>query len=111
MFAAHYQLSNLTICIDYNNLQSLTSVEETLSLSPLSDKLAAFGWSVETIDGHSHPEISRVLLNARNHVQPTALILRTTKGRGVSFMENSVAWHYKSPNESELERALMEIHN
>ena len=110
MFAAHHQLSNITICVDCNNLQSLTTVEETLSLSPLTDKFVAFGWRAETVDGHSHPDLFHALLNARNDARPTALLLRTTKGSGVSFMENSVAWHYKSPNTSELKQALRDIH-
>jgi transketolase len=109
MFASHFNLSNLTVCIDYNNLQSLTTVDNTISVQPLEDKLQAFGWQVETIDGHSHPDIKKALSHTKESNKPTAIILKTIKGKGVSFMENSVAWHYKSPNDIELSMALNEV--
>lgn len=109
MFASHFVLDNLTVCIDYNNLQSLTTVDNTISLQPLADKLQAFGWQVSTIDGHSHPDVKHSLSLAKQSTQPTAIILKTIKGKGVSFMENEVAWHYKSPNDVELAQALNEV--
>ena len=109
MLASHFNLNNLTVCIDYNNLQSLTSVDDTISLQPLTNKLHAFGWHVSTIDGHSHPDIKNALSEAKLVKQPTAIILETIKGKGVSFMENQVAWHYKSPNDVELAQALDEV--
>lgn len=109
MFASHFQLSNLTVCIDYNNLQSLCSVEETISLNPLKAKLEAFGWHAEELDGHNHDELKKSLASSKFSKKPTALILNTTKGKGVSFMENSVAWHYKSPSDEQLHEALAEI--
>ena len=109
MLAAHHNLDNLTIIIDYNNLQSLGSVENTLSLNPLDEKLRAFGWSVFKVNGHNHDEIKDALTSAKKTSTPAAVIMLTTKGKGVSFMENSVAWHYKSPNDVELESALKEV--
>jgi transketolase len=110
MFAAHHQLDNLVAIIDYNKLQSLTTVDKTLRIEPLPDKLAAFGWQVREVDGHDHEQLSKNL-NAfplvRN--QPSVLICHTTKGKGVSFMENSVEWHYRSPSQQQLEAALAEI--
>ena len=109
MFAGHRKLTNLSIIIDYNNLQSLESVDNTLSLQPLDEKLKAFGWAVFTVNGHSHNELKNVLKCAKKSSAPAAVIMLTTKGKGVSFMENSVAWHYKSPNDDELSNALSEV--
>ncbi|MFM7235934.1 MAG: transketolase [Cyanobium sp.] len=110
LFAAHHQLSNVIALIDYNNLQSLTTVDETISLRPLDDKLKAFGWHVQTINGHDHEAIKTAILTAKAIPLPTAVILKTIKGKGVSFMENQVAWHYKTPNSEELRQALGELH-
>ena len=108
LFATHHQLDNLTICIDFNNLQSLTTTDQTISLRPLSEKLDAFGWSVEEVDGHNHNQLRKALISAKNQNKPSALILNTVKGKGVSFMERSVAWHYRTPTDEELQRALQE---
>ena len=110
MFAAHHKLDNLTAIIDCNNLQSLTTVDQTLGLEPLGDKLSAFGWAVLEVDGHDHDELLSVLSSVpRNKNKPTALIARTIKGKGVGYMENKVEWHYKSPNEEQLSAALTEV--
>ena len=109
MFAAHHKLKNMTAIIDYNNLQSLGSVDETLSLSPLDDKLKAFGWTTHTINGHDHIEIRKALIGSKINSKPTAIIMKTIKGKGVSFMENSVDWHYKAPSDEELSQALKEV--
>jgi transketolase len=108
MFASHHKLSNITAIIDYNNLQSLDTVENTLALEPLADKLRAFGWFVHEIDGHDHLLISEALSNA-SVGKPTAIIARTTKGKGISFMENRIEWHYKNPNDEQLVMALAEL--
>jgi len=108
LFANHHHLDNLTICIDFNNLQSLATTDETISLRPLSDKLSAFGWSVVEVDGHNHDQIRKALLSAKHDSKPSAVILNTVKGKGVSFMEQSVVWHYRSPNDEELQLALQE---
>lgn len=110
LFAAHHALDNLTAIIDYNKLQSLTTVLETLNIEPLSDKLRAFGWEVREVNGHDHIELEKLLSVVpwcKN--KPSVLIAHTIKGKGVSFMENSVAWHYKSPNQLELINAISEI--
>ena len=88
MFAAHHRLSNLTAVIDANGLQSLDTVENTLSMHPLVDKFAAFGWDVHEVDGHNHTEI----LNAfqSSGIKPKAIIGHTVKGKGVSFMEEGL---------------------
>ncbi len=110
MFAAHHSLKNLTIIIDCNNLQSLTTVEETLSLSPLDDKLVSFGWAVTTVNGHCHDSLRETLLEAKKSDSPHAIIMNTIKGKGISFMEGKVEWHYKSPTNADLEKAISEIY-
>jgi transketolase len=108
MFAAHHKLANLTAVIDYNKLQSLNSVANTLGLEPLVDKLKAFGCAVQEIDGHDHQLIAEALSNI-SHENPTVIVAHTTKGKGVSFMENRVEWHYKNPNDEQLAMALAEL--
>lgn len=108
MFAAHHQLSNLVAIIDYNKLQSLDTVANTLGLEPLIDKLNAFGWYVQEIDGHDHQQIESSLSNLSSG-KPTVIVAHTTKGKGVSFMENRVEWHYKNPNDEQLAQALTEL--
>lgn len=110
MFAAHHGLDNLVAIIDYNKLQSLTTVEKTLRIEPLADKMRAFGWAVREVDGHDHQALSEALAGAPwQSGQPSVLIAHTIKGRGVSFMENSVDWHYRSPDAEQLEQALKEL--
>jgi transketolase len=108
MFAAHHRLDRLTAIIDCNNLQSLETVEATLSLEPLVDKLQSFGCAVSEVDGHNHAAL-RQALAAVDPQRPTVVVARTLKGKGVSFMENSVAWHYKNPNDEQLATALEEL--
>lgn len=108
MFAAHHRLSNLTAVIDYNKLQSLDTVANTLGLEPLVDKLKAFGSSVHEIDGHDHRMLAEALSSIANE-KPTVIVAHTTKGKGVSFMENRVEWHYKNPNDEQLAMALAEL--
>ena len=113
LFASHARLSNLTAVIDANNLQSLTTVEKTLGLEPLGDKLRAFGADVQEGDGHDLAFLRGALAPAESSQSfdrgPRVVIARTVKGKGVSYMENSVAWHYKSPNQDELRQALDEV--
>ncbi len=108
MFASHHQLDNLVAVIDYNKLQSLDTVSNTLALEPLAKKFEAFGARVVEINGHNHNQIYDALKVNHDH-QPLVLIAHTTKGKGVKFMENSVAWHYKSPNPEQLEIAIKQI--
>ncbi|MBB5206385.1 transketolase [Inhella inkyongensis] len=108
MFAAHHRLGSLSVIVDANGLQSLTTVDQTLRLEPLADKFKAFGAAVAEIDGHD-PQALREALNRPHPHQPLVVIARTTKGKGVSFMEDSVAWHYRSPNDAQLTEALGEV--
>lgn len=108
MFAAHHKLNRLTVIIDYNKLQSLDTVANTLGLEPLRGKLNAFGCDVIEIDGHDHHKIEQAL-SSQAIEKPTAIIAHTTKGKGVRFMENSVQWHYKNPDDQQLAIALAEI--
>lgn len=107
MFAAHHRLDRLTAIIDYNKLQSLGSVADTLGLEPLADKLTAFGWAVREVDGHDHKALSVDLSASRwEQGKPQMLIAHTIKGKGVPFMENKVEWHYRSPSAEQLVEAL-----
>jgi transketolase len=107
MFAAHHKLDRLTAIIDYNKLQSLGTVADTLGLEPLGEKLTAFGWAVREVDGHDHDALMENLSGTIWEAgKPQMLIAHTTKGKGVPFMENKVEWHYKSPSPEQLIEAL-----
>ena len=107
LIGSQLSLDNLTVVIDRNQYQSMAKTEEILQLEPLADKWASFNWDVISIDGHSHEEISKAL--SHKGEKPLCIIANTTKGKGVSFMENSVLWHYKSPSDIELDEALRQI--
>ena len=110
LFASHHRLDNLAAIVDYNKIQSLASVEETLSLEPFADKLRSFGWVVREVDGHDHPQLQKSLSDLPAEIgRPTAVIAHTTKGKGVSFMENTVLWHYRCPKGEEFDAALKEL--
>ena len=110
LFASHHRLDNLVAIIDYNKLQSFTSIEKTLSIEPLSEKLKSFGWEVREVSGHDNDQLELLLSSTPwTKDKPSVLIAHTIKGKGVSFMENSVEWHYKSPNDEQLAIALLEI--
>jgi transketolase len=112
LFASHHKLDNLVAIIDHNNLQSLTTVADTLGIEPIDKKFEAFGWSVKRINGHDHSEIYSALHSAPlEKGLPTMLIAKTIKGKGVSFMENSIEWHYKSPSDEQLQIAISELIN
>ncbi len=109
MFAAHKGLDNLCVIVDNNNLQIDGSVCEVNSPHPISDKLRAFRFETVEIDGHDFEQIEAAFAVARTCGHPTAILMRTTKGRGVSFMENQVGWHGKAPNAAEYEQAMKEL--
>ncbi|HZO90866.1 MAG TPA: transketolase [Chthonomonadaceae bacterium] len=110
LFAPHHRLDNLVVIVDYNKIQSLAEVQETLALEPFAAKWAAFGWAVQEIDGHDLGQITGALRALPQQPgKPTCIIAHTIKGKGVSFMEHSVLWHYRSPNAEELCRALEEL--
>ncbi|MGE5423086.1 MAG: transketolase [Ignavibacteriales bacterium] len=110
MAAAHYKLDNLVAFVDHNGLQIDGPVADVMSPEPIADKFAAFGWHALEIDGHNIPAILGALDEARNiKGQPTAIIARTVKGKGCSFMENLADWHGKAPNKDEAARAFAEL--
>lgn len=110
LFAAHHKLDNIVAIVDYNKIQSLASVAETLQLEPFRAKWESFGWQVKELDGHSHVELRDVFRSVPFHSgRPSCVIAHTTKGKGVSFMENSVLWHYRTARGEEYERALNEL--
>ena len=109
MVAAHHQLSNLQVFVDRNRLQSFTDTENTVALEPLGAKFRAFGWEVSEIDGHCCLEISEFATTDENIGKPRAAICSTVKGKGVSFMEDQVMWHYRPPQPAELTLALQEL--
>lgn len=107
MFSAHHQLNNLTVVIDYNKLQSLDTIAHTLGLEPLVSKLESFGCHVFEVDGHSHVSLKTAF--SEKCQKPKVVIAHTIKGKGVSFMENKVEWHYKNPDDIQLQNALAEL--
>ncbi len=110
MAASHYKLDNLVAFIDNNNLQIDGDVDKVMSIYPLKDKFISFGWEVIEIDGHNFDEIKGALAKAREvKVKPTAIIAKTIKGKGVSFMENNAGWHGKAPSKEEFELAMKEL--
>lgn len=110
LFAPHHGLDNLVAIVDYNKIQSLGTVKEVLDLDPFAAKWEAFGWAVREIDGHDFGQIDGALKGLPfNPGQPSCVIAHTVKGKGVSFMENKLLWHYRSPDEDELQRALAEL--
>jgi transketolase len=107
LFSPHHRLDNLTVIIDYNKIQSLGSVADVLDISPLSEKFTAFRWSVREIDGHDIAAVRESLSSVPwESGRPSVLIAHTVKGKGVPFMENTLAWHYKSPDPGQLATAL-----
>jgi len=110
LFAAHHKLNNLVAIIDRNRLQSIHSTEDTLSLEPFPDKWKSFGWEVVEVDGHNHEEIFNACSNINTpQNKPLCVIANTTKGKNVSFMENNVLWHYRSPQGDEYKAAILEL--
>lgn len=107
LFAAHHGLGNVTAVIDRNGLQSFGTTEATLKLEPLGEKWRAFGWAVREVDGHEHEALHEAL--KAHTAAPQLVVASTIKGKGVSFMENGVSWHYRSPNVDQLTRALREL--
>ncbi len=110
MSGAHYKLDNLTIFIDFNGLQIDGDITKVMNPSPIDKKFEAFGWNVLVIDGHNYDEILEAIEKAKNHKgQPTAIVCKTVKGKGVSFMENEASWHGTAPSREQCEKALEEI--
>ena len=110
MFAAHYKLDNLCVIIDYNGLQIDGPVSEVVGPAPFEPKLSAFGFEVVTIDGHDFNQIESAIEKFKaNSGKPFAIVMNTTKGKGVSFMENQVNWHGAAPNDEQRDIAIAEL--
>lgn len=110
MFAGHHRLDNLVAIVDYNKIQSLGTVQEVLDLEPFCAKWQSFGWAAREIDGHDVADIEVALRAVPFQPgRPSGIIAHTVKGKGVSFMENRLAWHYLAPSDEELQRALAEL--
>lgn len=107
LFAGFHALSNLILIIDYNNLQIMGKNSEVLNIQPMDDKLKSFRWEVETVDGHNIEKLKRAF--EKRHYRPFALIAKTKKGKGVSFMENVREWHTLTPSTQEYEKALLDL--
>ena len=108
LLASHLQLENLTVVIDRNRLQSLGDTELTVALEPLNQKWNSFNWNVVEIDGHNIFELQKAL-SSESKNKPTLILANTIKGKGVSFMEGNNLWHYRPPNQSELQSALGQL--
>ena len=107
LLAPHLKLDNLTVIVDYNKIQSFGITNEVINLEPLNSKLKSFNWDVIEINGHNFTEIEAAL-NTKTKL-PKIIIAHTIKGKGVSFMENKLEWHYRSPDKKLLEQALAEL--
>lgn len=110
MFAAHYQLDNLVAIVDNNGLQIDGRIKDVMSPYPIDEKFRSFGWHVITIDGHDFNQIEKAFNEAENvSGQPTVIIQKSIKGKGVSFMEDQVSWHGTAPNEEQYNQAMTEL--
>ena len=109
MFAAHYGLNNLCAFVDFNGLQIDGAVTEVMNPTPLDTKFAAFGWNTLVIDGHDFDQIASAVEAAKRSAKPTAVIWKTTKGKGVSYMENVCAWHGSAPKTEQYEQGMREL--
>jgi transketolase len=110
LFAKQHSLDNLVAIVDYNKMQALGNTDDILSLEPFADKWKMFGWNAKEANGHDIGALIECMKRITpNGNKPTVIIAHTVKGKGVSFMENKLLWHYKSPSEDEVETALKEL--
>ena len=110
MAAAHYKLDNLCIIVDNNGLQIGGNIADVMSPYPIVDKLVSFGFEVAAVDGHNFDELEAAFNKARETKgKPFAIVMKTVKGKGVSYMENNAGWHGKAPNDAEYEQAMTEL--
>ena len=110
MFAAHYELDNLTAFVDFNGLQIDGDIREVIDPTPFDKKFEAFGWNVIKIDAHNFEEIEKAVEEAKQvKGKPTAIIASSVKGKNVSFMENKAEWHGSAPNKEQYEQAIAEL--
>ena len=112
LIAHQFRLDHLIAVVDHNKMQSLDFCENTLSLAPFGEKWQAFGWNVIEVDGHDVDALQRAFAQAQANAgakKPTVIIAHTIKGKGVSFMENNILWHYRTPQGEEYDAALKEL--
>lgn len=109
LIAAHHRLDGLVAIVDYNKIQSIGDTKDVLDLDPLADKWRAFGWEVREIDGHDLAALDAALSAPPTQGRPVCVVAHTVKGKGVSFMENKLLWHYRSPAGEELAAAVAEL--
>ena len=110
LFAGHHGLENLVAVVDYNKIQSLGHCKDVLNLDPFAAKWSSFGWATSEIDGHDVAAIEQALARVPHQPgKPTCVIAHTVKGKGVSFMEDKLLWHYRTPQGDEYDRAIAEI--
>lgn len=110
MFAAHYKLDNLTAFIDFNGLQIDGDITKVMNPTPIDKKFEAFGWNVLTANAHNIEELSEAIETAKKTKgKPTAIVMKSIKGKNVSFMENNAAWHGAAPNKEQYEQAIGEL--
>ena len=109
MLAGHKKIKNLIVLIDYNKLSQTDNLDQFCSLEPLKEKLESFNFEVKEVDGHSEEEIIPSIKNSEFLEKPLAIICHTIKGKGVSFMEKNVLWHYKTPDDEDFRKALLEL--
>lgn len=109
MLAGHLKLENLTILIDINNLGQVGKLEDCCTLEPLDKKLESFNFNTYDVNGHNEEEINNVIQKSQNSNKPTAILCRTIKGRGISYMEKNNLWHYKCPKDEFYDKAMMEL--
>ena len=110
MLASHLKLDNLTAIIDYNKIQSFGRTDEVINLEPFAKKWQSFGWNVFEINGHDFEDLYNALTSPHNG-SPKMIIAHTIKGKGISFMEDKLEWHYKCPDEDQLKHAIEELEN
>jgi transketolase len=108
LFASFHKLDNLFIIIDYNKIQSLDYTKNILKIEPLKKKLSSFGCNVKNINGHNFDQIYNSLIKITKN-KPTVLIANTIKGKGVKYMENKILWHYKFPDQEQMQRAVRDL--
>ncbi len=108
MFSGHHRLNNLVALVDCNKIQALGCTRDIIDLEPIGEKWESFGWHAQDVDGHNFTEIFKAF-DALSGDRPNVIVLHTVKGKGVSFMENQLLWHYRSPDEKEYDLALKEL--
>jgi transketolase len=110
LFGPHHALDNLVAIVDYNKIQSFGAVQEVLDLEPFADKWSAFRWNVQVVDGHDHAALAHAFaVVPTTPGRPSVIIAHTVKGKGVSFMEGNLLWHYRAPDGAQLEAAVEEV--